>query len=279
VRNILSLLASVALAFGQTATSAADKAARQPAAQAKQRPDFIADDIEGVINTMATTGAARPKSEFETTEQYEARLLQFASASKQDFVFLLGVGSDNGDAVSFEYDADSQTMTANMWGVLPWLRHGGPSAKRPQLQVEVKDRLVGSRQYVGSNAYGVKRIVSVREHDKFGLALNGDGVLSGRGPRFSWPMTIEEAKAAKPFLRAAVRCVQYAPTIYKDEGHAEPTIDSPYEFITHYYFLPVLVEQVWIFDVRSGKILKKFGHMNTEPTIVSLTSNTDHLVS
>ena len=229
-------------------------------------PGFVGQDIESITKRLTTSTLA--KSEFETTQQYETRLA-LAKDSRQ-LVFVLRVGSEDGDVASFKYDADNQAMTAELWGVSTSkiLSEDETPHFINIREVLVKRRLLRSRQYIGSNAFGAKHLISSKEYDEFGLAFDPNGLrgLFAVGkygetltPKFSWSMKTVEAQEVKAFLRVAIFCVQSSPKIYKAEGHAKPTIDSPQEYITHHYYLPVLAEQVWIFDVRSGMIITRFG--------------------
>jgi len=236
----------------------------------KLPPNFIGQDIEAVIKRVNATGGVQAKSEFETAEQYKRRLSLPDNPSQLVFLLRVGENDGGGAAVSFNYDADKQTMTADLFGLLSFLLvYNGvqafmmPGEQRqslqiPSFQVEVKRRLVSSRQYDASNKFGVKTVVTSEEWNEFGLAFHEHGILSAEDPKFSWQMTAMEAKDVKPFLRLAVLCVQSQAHIYKDDSHGKPTIDRPLEFITNEAYLPVLAQQVWMFDSRSGRILKKF---------------------
>src|ERR1700693_800722 len=124
-------------------------------AQPQKKPSTASpsrQDIESVIKRLIASGAARPKSEFETTEQYHKRISLLLDPNQ--LVFLLPVGEAVNDAVRFKYDADNQTMSAEVWGVSNWLvdSDNTPKEDPPLFQVVVKERLLSSRQYVGSNA-------------------------------------------------------------------------------------------------------------------------------
>ena len=230
-------------------------------AQAPKKPSpqpAIGQDIESVIKRLIASGATLPKSEFETTEQYGKRMS--LSLDRSQLLFLLPLGEEDADVVRLKYDADNQLMTAEVWGVTNWLMdlERDDKEKRAYFQVKVKERLLSSRQYVGSNAFGVNKSIAFKEYDEFGLALDNNGILSQEHPTFTWTMTADEARLVKPFLRVAVRCVQNAGGIYRDDTHGKPSIDWPKEFVTHLYYLPVLAEEVWILDSRSGKLVKKF---------------------
>jgi len=79
----------------------------------KLPPNFIGQDIEAVIKRVNATGGVQAKSEFETTEQYKRRLSLPDNPSQLVFLLRVGEKDGGGAAVSFNYDADKQTMTAN----------------------------------------------------------------------------------------------------------------------------------------------------------------------
>lgn len=249
---------------GAQTTSGAKVVPAMPSVASIQRftPGFTGQDIESMARRLMVT--RRPRSEFETTEQYRKRLL-LEKDDPNEFTFVLPVSDEDGGVVNFKYDADSETMTANLWGVLPWLRYAmwkPYEYATAEFQVLVKRRLISSRRYIGSNAFGVKTVVSSKEYDEFDLALDSNELLSAQSPKFSWPMKIADAKAGKPFLRVAALCILLDDlTVYRDEGHHEPSVDDPREITTHYYYLPAVLEQVIIFDPRSGRVLKTFGEM------------------
>ena len=73
-------------------------------------PNFWGHDLEAIIDSLEKSDANKPKSEFETTAQYEAR----QKASRSDgrrfvFVFQEGLGQPE-----FKYDADSQKMSVSL---------------------------------------------------------------------------------------------------------------------------------------------------------------------
>jgi hypothetical protein len=219
-------------------------------------PNFTGHDIESLAKKLISSGEAAGKSEFETTEEYQTRLK--LAEDHRLLAFVLPVGDDDGDAVTFKYDADSKTMSAEIWGVLPWLLHPASADRHPRLQVAVKRRLVGSRQYSATNSFGAKALVNVKEYNEYGLAL-ADGLISSESPSYSWVMDVPAAKEAKQHLRAALLCTRNETKIYESESQSEPTIESPREFVWHYMYLPATVQAIFIFDARSGQIIQKFG--------------------
>jgi hypothetical protein len=224
-------------------------------ASEKLPPSFIGQDIEAVIRKMTTSAGGLTKLEFETTEQYEERLQSTINPSP--LIFALRVGEDDGDVVSFQYNADSQMMTAHLWRVLPFGSSYVPADLRPRFEVLIKRRVVGKSKYLGANAYGAKTVVHSEKHAEFSLAFS-NGLLASKDGAFSWPMTVGAAREAKPFLRVAVVAVQNQSTLYTDESQSKPTMETPVEFITRRSYFPAEVIEVWIYDFRSGKVYEKF---------------------
>src|SRR5262245_25706315 len=74
---------------------------------AKLPPSFMGHDIEALFVKLNASGALKPKSEFETNEQYRARM-KLGQDGRQ-LVFVLRTGDTSGGVVTFAYDADSQT--------------------------------------------------------------------------------------------------------------------------------------------------------------------------
>jgi hypothetical protein len=111
-------------------------------------PNFMGDNIENFFQSSAA-----PKSEFETTAQYEARRATARMIGKK-LVLLI----DGGPEEAFKYDADAGIMTATI-----------PTSKvlflleqnRPTYQVVKVHRVDRQKdEYVGQNAYGAETRIS-----------------------------------------------------------------------------------------------------------------------
>ena len=232
---------------------------------------FVAQDVESRVKRLMASGP-KPKSEFETTEQYEKRLALARDPTQLVFVLPDHPVPNDGSSI-FIYDAENQTMTVDLHISNNTVHEVEPPFNsfyaasndvggRNVYTLDLKERNVSSRQYIGSNAFGVKKVISYIEYSHFGLTLDYKGLY---GSSYSWAVTASDAQALKRFLRMAVLCVQSLPSVYKDEEHVEPTISDPVELVVHKFYLPVLVQQLWIFDTRSGNIVQRFGDVPMPP--------------
>jgi S1-C subfamily serine protease len=225
---------------------------------------FVAQDVESLVKRLMVSGP-KPKSEFETAEQYEKRLV-LAKDPRQLFFVLPEHPVPNDWLNIFRYDAEAQVMTVDLpvssdkvYAVEPQFNNFNPVSERWQgrnfYKLDLKQRSVSSRRYLGSNAFGVQKLISYMEYLRFGLTLDEAGLHQ---TSYSWPISPADAQAVKAFLRVGVLCVQSVPSVYKDEQHDEPTTSDPVELVVNRYYLPVLIQQLWIVDSRSGTIVQKF---------------------
>jgi len=281
-RGIPALLNGLLLfavgAFAQTTGTTQRKAATKIATPTQRQPSlggFTAQDIEGVIQRLILS-ALKPKSEFETKEQYQKRL-----ALANDSGQLLFILPDDLIPSIFTYNAEDQMMKVDLdphisehkvYKVEPPFDNFNPASESPQLhkvyELDLKKRTIKSGKYIGSNAFGVKTVISYREYVSFGLTLDERGLLP---TNYSWQIASTEAQQAKTFLRVALLCVQSVPSIYRDVYYHDPTISDRFEIGGEKYYLPVSIQQMWVFDSRSGKIIKKFDGAPTPPLTPPLT--------
>jgi hypothetical protein len=68
-------------------------------------------------------------------------------------------------------------------------------------------------------------------------------------------MTPEEAKSAKPFIRLAA-VIRSESRIHEAHDHIQPELTFPHEINVTGYYLQMTVERLFVFDSRTGKILK-----------------------
>jgi hypothetical protein len=222
---------------------------KQPAATDSTRPvGLVGQDIETEVRRLI---AAPPRSEFETTQQYEARR---PAPSAKEFAFSLPTGKNDGDVVSFAYSADDQAMTLDVWGVDSATAVYGRAAGKESLLV--KRHLVNKRQYIGSNAFGVKTLITSETNNQFYIVMVTGDAMDAVSGKYSWRMTTAEAKASKLLLRLLVLCKETEAPVYKEDDYGRPTTDYPFEHIWHNYYLPVSLTNVVVVDSRSGRIVK-----------------------
>ncbi len=130
--------------------------------------------------------------------------------------------------------------------------------------IALRTFLVSHSRYLGTNALNVRVVVNSFTFNEYGIVLTNDDALfadtrswESRTATATIGMDAQMAKDTKPFLSVALFCTLVTPTVYQGVATTTPTITSPVEGkITKRYIL-VRPDQFWIYDVRSGKVLKK----------------------
>ena len=140
-------------------------------------------DIEAVIKHLLQSPATvRVLSK--TTTQYESRLS--AAIKKRDLIFVLPHIPGVSELV-FSYDADDESMDAQLYGVSPQKLWDEPGFPEKSLIV-LSQRLISTDQYLGANAYGVRRTISRRRYVEYGLAFEPGPIKRlGQAANFSTP--------------------------------------------------------------------------------------------
>lgn len=217
-------------------------------------PGFRGNDIKGVISIFKRT-LPGPKSEFETTAGYAARIASF-KASQPKFIFVLDPGLNpisSDDFGKLEYDADRQLMSRTIT-----LSPGHTLGFRSD------NSAIG--QYIASNAFGVHSVVRRYKIDEFGLVvkeksdlIQADDLCSSCEDEFTtwsmkiaFPIAVADAAALKDDLRIAFVCTVVGPRLETDNGTISPTITEPQEIQYRKTRLPVRIDGLFVFDSRTG---------------------------
>lgn len=231
-------------------------------------PEFNGHDIVAITKMVKEAPALKPKSEFESSGEYERRKASFRSQPlvgniTPDSHLAFVVGSE------FKYDADGQVLTAT---VTSWQKEFFPETGYSLTEAAPKMDTVTVRSttrergtYIGSNAFGAKVEVTETYSEDYGLAsepaswvFNDYDEVSR--PRFSRSsaMSPDEARRFKPNARVLFICKLTEPWYRQSASGHDPTIDEPYKTLHGLNFLQVHVEQIWLIDGDSGEVVRKF---------------------
>lgn len=216
----------------------------------------IGNSIVQVIDSLVAAGANKGKGEYETTEEYESRG-RVVCARYGQLAFLLP------DAY-FKYDADTGQMSAE---VGTWLRllDDAPESYGPPEALILKSERVRTGSYVGTNAFGAKTVIQSRTEVERGIIIHPSSNIVNIVKKddeglvvmysFTFALDVARARAIKPFLRALVVGKLAEARVYKGHYRSEATFDSPVEVTRDGVFLPVLIDDIRIVDIRSGKVV------------------------
>lgn len=234
---------------GKPATRGAKgNVAAVPVARAK---DIVYDDIAAAFRAVKAAGAAAPKSEFETTAQYQARLGSWRGGAKK-YVFV--VEKSFSDEYTFEYDADAEEMHLTV---------GGLYLSLDDIQVRSGRTVLGTS--AGTNPFGVKMVITNVVESNYHIKLDSTSPFRpfSQGTqhpqaKFSWTMRLAEAKANKKILCVAVVGTIPRPEATEETAVNEATISRPKHVLVYTRTLPCSLEELRVVNPRTGATFASF---------------------
>lgn len=223
-------------------------------------PKFTGHDIKGEVAAVKRSPASQPKSEFESTDQYQARVAAYKGPEKMAFRLFNEV---DGEAnVEANYDADSQVLTIDI-KPLTYSIDGHDASVDGFL---LKRDSLGTQKYVGSNAFGVKKMITRQDYAEYGALLSADDPVFVKDAfesfghpiaRFRIQMKPMEAAIIKTALRAVLVCTVADPKVFHDTTSDEPTISHPYETNTLRQFMPVTTRELILYNDITGQVVAR----------------------
>ena len=290
--NAVLLILSAFLCVVETASPAQAQVAGSSPVYAQNVPDdasttvgpgYIGLDPAIIIRALQKTGITQPKSEYETSADYQRRIsaLPIRTDSTEPpldrkLAFVLNgpaaYGSSGSNGVQFSYDADKQIMNVR-------LEFEGASFPEGILPTyNLRNTVLNRSEYTGTNAFGATADVTSYVFGGFGLTieygtwLTPPGELSRlasdpryrfmafeRGVTLPLQMPLAVAKDSAGHLRLLFICSLTSPWLRLATGSRSPaTIQDPSEGFAINSYLHVNPEAVWIFDERDGKVIAKF---------------------
>lgn len=230
---------------------------------------YLGHDIEGLYAWFLKEYKA--KDEFETVAAYEARM----SAARFDSIY--GFVLSTKSSVNMEYNAEKATLfvrvpvstASNFDRTLSKDLSISESVKRVPV-IDVKNELISTDTYKGTNAYGATREITSYFMKDFGIGLlNVDRFNNRSGSSYASkerqvtiPMDAQSARGLKDNIGTMLICQVRAggkplAFTFRSGMSNEATITSPVALTTSSSYLNVEVLAVWFFDKRNGQILLK----------------------
>lgn len=249
-------------------------------------PGYSGLDPAMIVSALEATGITEPKSEYETSADYQKRRATLPTHGDLNglppdgrLAFVLNGPAARGGStlggVELGYDADRQLMSVKIDIAKSDF---GPNAIFPAFSFQ--STVLHSSQYTGENAFGATADVTSLVIGGFGITAENGTWLTPLGElsaRASYPQSgslalIEHtgvtlplqmpplvAKDVSDHLRVLLICSLTSPwlrqTTWVSSG---ATIQDPSEASITTKFIHVSPEAVWIFDERNGNIIAKF---------------------
>ncbi len=214
------------------------------------------DDIGTLVDKLLVGGGARPKGEFETTEEFDKKVEALLRANSTDLRFELPSASlelESLDEERLTYDADSQTVTVRLRpsSIILYDDYSIPSFQ----SFKIKSRTTRKSTYLGMNAFGVMKTITLIERDDFGIALSRASRVTDKPWVAMEGVTPAIARALKPSLRVCLKGKLADSHVYRDSDHTDPTISSPYKVKSRKFYLLFDLEEIQLIDSRNGRVL------------------------
>lgn len=248
-----AVLLTQAASTSPAATQRADSVRRFDVSIEQLPRDYQGDSIEQLFSRFL----APPKSEFETTEQYQARLIKPTGGEVYAFPLQnVAVGPN------IAYNADKGELVIEIledWGIV-----ASYTPNRNVRAVSVKKTTLTST-YPGGNAFGAT--VQVRKSDEsvYGLVIPGPAPGPGteRFHRFTLSVPADDARELKSKNRIGILFIcepdvrTDIPLTITGFDYTKPTLNSPYETTVNYHYLRVNLLALWLYDTATGRIFQK----------------------
>jgi hypothetical protein len=206
---------------------------------------FCPDDPEVVY-----TQRDKPKkNEFETADQYQARL--DSRPSKPVYIF----SSDTRG----NYNADKQMFALNLG--FDFCAQGYYRADCSVLGLVIKSRTKSSREYTAVNAFGAKAQVTRTDEEKYGL------IFPRKEYHIDVSVPVEDARDAKDSLAVLVITGGHAATgddVVYGIRVTTPTLSEPDGGTDTYYWVNLLVKSLWVYNKKTGNIYQKMDDIATK---------------
>lgn len=215
--------------------------------EANLKPNYKGHDFQKLFIKYFDTLIG--KNEFEKTADYKNKLK--AINLSKIYAFQL---SDN-ENVHINYDSDNEMFEVTIESIsateiMP--KNGNISSF-----IVLKTTNKKSSNYVGTNAFGAKITIKKYEARKYGVQVVKNEASSYS---ISFQMPLKEAKKQKANLAALMVCKPYIEDdtlAFMGGYYAEPTFSDPIELNYSIAGINVELLEIWLYDLKTGKVLHK----------------------
>lgn len=251
-------------------------------------PYYIGHSYGELLSALTDREKVATKGEYESTFNYKVRMAKFNERpiigttnyrSRFAFTFL-----PNEDQFAMKYDPDISEMDITV----TWtnrIEFGGYSTPYSSLTWSESSRKVGS--YIGRNAFNLALRVSVYRNDSYYLVTElpnlekiGQKIASftldspvymsfkkvalSEALRASIRIPPSDARLAKINLRILVIGRLAEKSVLYRESRDTPDITDPYDRYNFDHAINLAVEEIWLYDYKTGKVYVRFGADRSE---------------
>jgi hypothetical protein len=206
------------------------------------------------------------KDEYESKIDYTNRLKR----ELDDSIYTFAIDQSKVNFLNtVEYNADSQILsvrvgmfTSKPTSALLDLDLETISSAKSYKRIQISSKYTSLNDYIGSNAFGHKVLVSKASFDNYGLAVANQIKTDVLGTTITAKLSPGEARSLGKNVGIALICKLHTPEwseplAYDDYTHSKPTIDSPTDVLSVDHLVVIDLYQIWIYDRDTGQIIKK----------------------
>lgn len=196
------------------------------------------------------------KDEFETSEQFDKRITEFANSTLVGNTRLSSLLSFvNAYQPDVSYNADTGTITVKpLTRALDLLRFSEETGTiLDRVGITLKTDSPKYTYYTGTNAFGVKRKIRRASYFSVDLAVNHYVETS-----FNFQLPPEKAREAKKEGYIVSIGYMEVPFVGNSQNEKYATIDNPFEESDLILCFPFKIKELWYVNKRSGEIYHKF---------------------
>jgi len=265
----MKLLASLVVCFAILFMANCGFAKETPVAKNKQdnKRNKASDSLEGkkcctnysdirkLISDVEKVQVPKERGEFETTEQFNKRVNESSDKAVTDSCYLFLLDQKTGWA---KYDADRQVMNFGITVTSPIVLH--------------KD--VDTGQFIGSNAFGVKKVITKTSVNEFCInSVEVSNKVLSRQDKFNSRYIMLDGlktgiETAKDIKNKYAILILVKPKKSNDGSsdfryinyksfHIKATIDSPHEEQSASVLLNAVILEAIVVDTSNGNVLQQ----------------------
>jgi len=188
------------------------------------------------------------KGQYETTPQWRDRLAKIFPLDQ-----MIVARAKISDA-SVEYNADAQSLSIRPYTIRRGMMNSSVSDDYDTLAIG--ERHWPGQSYVGQNALGVSKNITVSFSDEFEIAWHRPEnafMLESFAPQ-KLAIAPAEAKDLQGHLTFQIEGKPAAPYVVENRTVGRPTIDDPFERFNYFRGLVIHPSCLAVIDDRSGKV-------------------------
>lgn len=221
--------------------------------------NFVGHHLPKLYETLSLSAALSPKSDFESTAAFQARMKAFygqpvfGTLKSTDRLALI---LRDPSTVLFLYDADRQTLDVRLTSI------SSTFYRSPLDTLTIVSFYHPKGSYVGTNAFGATADVRKAYVEDYSVAFSENNLLfrsDGYSRRFIYTMAMspDEAKALIPDARVLLLCHLAEPWHYTEGNSHDATLSEPFDTVRDQHFVVIVPEQLWVFNRKTGAVVAK----------------------